>query len=345
MNNVTQGSLLPAALMIGLGAVFCGNAQAEDYYKGKTVSLYVGATTGGANDVAARLVGAHIGRHLGGDPTVVIKNLPGAGGRKLATYLYTVAAKDGTEFANIQRAILTESLLDPKVKNPYDVLKMTWIGSPSQEMLVCVVWHSSKIQTLQDLLSKEYIVAASNSSGGEAMIAGVLNTLAGAHLRSIVGYSGGGEMNLAMQRGEVDGRCGLGWGAIKTNYSQWIAEKQMKALIQFASVKSPDLPDTPSVYELLKSDEDRKVLDLILATQRFGRPFAAPPGLSQERADALRAAFARTMNDPVFIADAERQKVDLEPLSGTEIDQLLQQAYATPPPIVARAAKLSGPAE
>lgn len=337
--------LLLAGLTMLLGGTFCPAAQAEDYYKGKTVSLYFGATPGGANDIATRLIGAHIGRHLAGEPNILIKNLPGAGGRKLATYLYTVAVKDGTEFGNLQRAILTETLLDPKIKNPFDVLKLTWIGSPSQEMLVCVVWHSAKVQTLQDLMSKEFIVAASNSSGGEAMIAGVLNALAGAHLRSIVGYSGGGEMNLAMQRGEVDGRCGLGWGAIKTNYSQWLNDKEMKVLVQFASERSPDLADVPSVYDLLKSDDDRKVLDLILATQRLGRPFAGPPNMPKDRADALRLAFEHTVRDPVFIADAERQKVDLLPLSGSEIEQVLHQAYATPPPIVARAAKLSGPAE
>ena len=172
------------------------------------------------------------------------------------------------------------------------------------------------------------------------MIAGVLNSLVGAKLRGISGYPGGAEMNLAMQRGEVDGRCGLGWGAIQVNYSQWLADKQMKVLVQFAVDKLADLPDVPSVYDMLKSDDDRKVLDLILAAQKLGRPFVAPPDMTAERKGALRAAFEKTLSDPAFIAGAKRQKIDLQPLSGVEIEQILQRAYATPPPIVSRAAKL-----
>lgn len=345
MSNVTRGSVLRAvsttsAVMIGLGVGLCGSTAADDYYKGKTVTLYVGSSAGGTNDITTRLVGAHIGAHLGGDPTIVVKNMPGAGSRKLAAYLYTVAPKDGTEFGNVERPISTEGLLDPKVKNPFDVLKLTWIGSPMQETLVCVVWHSAKVQTVPDLLNKEFVVATPSSSGGEAMIAGVLNSLVGAHLRSISGYPGGAEMNLAMQRGEVDGRCGLGWGAIQANYSQWLRDKQMKVLVQFAVEKLPDLAEVPSVYDMLKSDDDRKVLDLILAAQKLGRPFVAPPDLPEDRKIALRAAFEKTLRDPAFVAGAQRQKIDLQPLSGAEIEQILRRAYATPPPIVARATKL-----
>ena len=342
--NGIQGTVLrvvtTAAVMIGLGLGLAGRAGADDYYKGKTVSLYVGSSAGGTNDITTRLVGAHIGAHLGGDPTIVIKNMPGAGSRKLAAYLYSVAPKDGTEFGNVERPISTESLLDAKVNNPFDVLKLTWIGSPMQETLVCVVWHTAKVQTVEDLLSKEFIVATPSSAGGEAMIAGVLNSLVGAHLRSISGYPGGAEMNLAMQRGEVDGRCGLGWGAIQANYSQWLRDNQMKVLVQFSVDKLPDLANVPSVYDMLKSDDDRKVLDLILAAQKLGRPFVAPPDMPQDRKIALRTAFEQTLRDPAFIAGAERQKIDLQLLRGEEIEQILQRAYATPPPIISRAAKL-----
>lgn len=350
MNNGIQGIMLrvvtTSAVIIGLAVGLRAGAKADDYYKGKTVSLYVGSSAGGTNDITTRLVGAHIGAHLGGDPAIVVKNMPGAGSRKLAAYLYSVAPKDGTEFGNVERPISTESLLDAKVKNPFDVLKFTWIGSPMQETLVCVVWHTAKVQTVPDLLSQEFVVATPSSSGGEAMIAGVLNSLVGAHLRAISGYPGGAEMNLAMQRGEVDGRCGLGWGAIQANYSQWLRDKQMKVLVQFAVDKLPELSDVPSVYDLLKSDDDRKVLDLILAAQKLGRPFVAPPDMPEARKIALRTAFENTLLDPAFIAGAQRQKIDLQPLSGAEIEQILQRAYATPPPIVSRAAKLGeGPAQ
>lgn len=338
MMKVTAASACLASTILALG--LCAGAAADDYYKGKTVSLYVGSSAGGTNDITTRLVGAHIGPHLGGDPTIVIKNMPGAGSRKLAAYLYSVAPKDGTEFGNVERPISTEALLDAKVNNPFDVLKLTWLGSPMQETLVCVVWHTAKVQSVRDLLTKEFVVATPSSAGGEAMIAGVMNSLVGARLRGISGYPGGAEMNLAMQRGEVDGRCGLGWGAIQANYAQWLTDKQMKVLVQFAVEKLPGLPDVPSVYDMLKSDDDRRVLDLILAAQKLGRPFVAPPDLPADRKAALREAFDKTFRDPAFVAGAQRLKIDLQPLSGADIDSILQRAYATPPPIVARAAKL-----
>ena len=333
------------ALFIALFIATHG-AIADDYYKGKTVTVYVGYDPGGTNDIVTRLVAAHIGPHMGGDPSVVVKNMPGAATRKLAAHIYARAAKDGTEFGNIDRALATESLLDPSAKNPFDVLALTWIGSPSQETLVCVSWHTSKVQSVADILSKEYLVASPGSPSGEQMIANVLNALLGAKVRAISGYPGGNEMNLAMQRGEVDGRCGLGWGAIQANYSQWLRDNQMKVLVQFSVDKLPDLANVPSVYDMLKSDDDRKVLDLILAAQKLGRPFVAPPDLPQDRKIALRTAFETTLRDPAFIAGAERQKIDLQPLSGAEIEKILQRAYATPPPIVSRAAKLGeGPAQ
>ena len=241
----------------------------------------------------------------------------------------------------MERPISTESLLDPKVKNPFDVLKLTWIGSPMQETLVCVVWHTSQVQSLEDFRTKEFVVATPSSSGGEVMIAEVLNTLVGTRVRGISGYPAGPDMNLAMQRGEVDGRCGLGWGAIRANYAQWLADKDMKVLVQFAAEKIPELGDVPSIYDMLKSSDDRAVLDLILAAQKLGRPFVAPPDLPDDRKAALRAAFDDTLRDPAFIAEAERLKIDLQPLTGAEIEQILQRAYGTAPTIVARAVQLT----
>lgn len=326
------------------GGMTTAVAQTDEFYKGKTVSLYVGSSAGGTNDLVSRLVAAHIPRHLPGEPAVVVKNMPGAGSRKLAAHIYSKAARDGTEFANVERPIATEALLDPRIQNPFDILKFTWLGSPMQETLVCVVWHTAKVQSVDDLLNKEFVVATPSSSGGEAMIAGVLNSLVGAKLRGISGYPGGAEMNLAMQRGEVDGRCGLGWGAIQANYAQWLTDKQMKVLVKFTTDPIAGLESVPSVFDMLKSESDRKTLGLILAAQKLGRPFVAPPELPPERKATLRAAFDATLRDPGFITAAQRQKVDLQPLSGAEIDAVLQAAYATPPDIVARAIKLGEPA-
>ncbi len=171
--------VVPSCFLFILHFAMVHGAAADDYYKGKTISLYVGYDPGGTNDILTRLVGAHIAPHLGGNPSVVVKNMPGAGSRKLAAHLYSRAAKDGTEFGNIDRAVSTESLLDPSAKNPFDVLGLTWVGSPTQETLLCVSWHTSKVQSVQDMLVREFVIASPGSASGEAMAAHVLNALLG----------------------------------------------------------------------------------------------------------------------------------------------------------------------
>lgn len=311
------------ALFIALFVATRG-AIADDYYKGKTVTVYVGYDPGGTNDIVTRLVAAHIGPHMGGNPSVVVKNMPGAATRKLAAHIYARAAKDGTEFGNIDRALSTESLLDPSAKNPFDVLALTWIGSPSQETLVCVSWHTSKVQSVADILSKEYLVASPGSPSGEQMIANVLNELLGAKVRAIGGYPGGSAMNLAMQRGEVDGRCGMGWGAIKATSTDQIKSKELKVLLQTAMDRHPDLADVPNAYEMVKTDEDRQALALLFASQKVGRPFIAPPDMPADRKAALRKAFNDTMVDADFVAGAEKLKIDLQPITGEELEVMLK---------------------
>jgi len=330
---------LAAACLLGL-TVAPAALSADDYYKGKTVTAYVGYNPGGTNDIVTRLVAAHIGRHMPGQPTVIVKNMPGAGSRTLAAHLYNKAAKDGTEFGNLDRAVTAESLLDPSVRNPFDVLKMTWIGTPSQEALLCVAWHSAPIKSLADMMSREMIIASPGSTSGEALAAQVLNAMLGTRIRAISGYPGGAEMNLAMQRGEVHGRCGIGWGALKATSMQWIEKKELVVLLQMTTERHPDLADVPTSYELAKRDEDRKVLEVIYANQKFGRPFAAPPGMAADRTAALRRAFDATMKDAAFLADAARQNIDLQPLSGEQMEAALREAYGSPPEVLARVADL-----
>ena len=337
---VGTSCVLLVVLFIALFAIAHKAAADDETFKGKTVTVYVGYDPGGTNDIVTRLVAANIGPHLGGNPTVVVKNMPGAATRKLAAHIYTRAAKDGTEFGNIDRAVSTESLLDPTAKNPFDVLAFTWIGSPTQETLVCVSWQNSKVQSVDDILTKDYVVASPGSPSGEQMIANVLNALLGAKVRAISGYPGGNEMNLAMQRGEVDGRCGMGWGAIKVTLMDQIKNKEMKVLLQTAMEKHPDLRDVPNAYDMVKTDEDRTALALLFASQKVGRPFIAPPDIPADRKAALRKAFDDTIRDPAFVAGAEKLKFDLQPISGEEIERILKTAYATPAPVVARTVKI-----
>ena len=330
---VATTCLFLMALFIALFFTAHG-ARADDFYKGKTVTAYVGYDPGGTNDIVTRLVAAHIGHHMSGNPTVVVKNMPGAASRKLTAHIFARAAKDGTEFGNIDRAVSTEALLDPSAKNPFEVLELTWIGSPSQETLICVSWHTSKVQSVADILSREYLVASPGSPSGEQMIANVLNALLGAKVRAISGYPGGNEMNLAMQRGEVDGRCGMGWGAVKVTSADLITSKQLKVLIQTSIDKHPDLLDVPNAYDMVKTDSDRQALALLFASQKVGRPFIAPPNMPADRKAALRKAFDDTMTDPAFIAGAVKIKLDLQPITGEQLERILKTAYATPQAII-----------
>ncbi|MFN4283556.1 MAG: Bug family tripartite tricarboxylate transporter substrate binding protein [Alphaproteobacteria bacterium] len=334
-----------AILGVAVAAVVAAPAAADDFYKGKTVTAYVGYNSGGTNDIVTRLVAAHIGKHMGGNPSVIVRNMPGAGSRTLAGYLYNKAAKDGSEFGNIDRAVTTETLLDPSVRNPFEILEFTWVGTPSQEALLCVAWHTSPFKSLKDMTSREMIIASPGSTSGEAITAQVLNAVIGTRIRSVTGYPGGAEMNLAMQRGEVDGRCGIGWGAIKATSMQWIRDKELTILLQTATERHPDIKDVPSSYELVKSEEDRKALEVIYANQKLGRPFIAPPGMPEDRKAALRRAFDATMTDPAFVSDAARQNVELQPLTGEQMEKVLRDAYGSAPAVLARVAELVKPAQ
>ena len=211
---------------------------------------------------------------------------------------------------------------------------------PSQETLICVSWHTSKVQSVEDILSKEYLVASPGSPSGEQMIANVLNALLGAKVRAISGYPGGNEMNLAMQRGEVDGRCGMGWGAVKVTSADLIKSKELKVLLQTSIDKHPDLLDVPNAYDMVKTDSDRQALALLFASQKVGRPFIGPPDMPADRKAALRQAFNDTMVDPGFIAGAEKIKLDLQPITGEQLELILKTAYATPTAIIDRTVKI-----
>ena len=329
-----------AICVLGFAAAFPALAADDDYYRGKTVIAYVGYNAGGTNDIVTRIVAQHIGKHMGGNPSVIVKNMPGAGSRTLAGYLYNKAPKDGTEFGNIDRAVTTEALLDPSVRNPFEILDFTWVGTPSQEALLCVTWHTSQVKTLKDMMARETIIASPGSASGEALSAQVLNATIGTRIRAIAGYPGGAEMNLAMQRGEVDGRCGIGWGAIKATSMQWIRDKELNILLQTATERHPDLAEVPTSYELVKNAADRRALEVIYANQRLGRPFIAPPNMPTDRKTALRRAFDATMKDEGFIADAAKQNIDLQPLTGEQMERTLGDAYDLPPSILARAQEL-----
>jgi tripartite-type tricarboxylate transporter receptor subunit TctC len=328
------------AILLSALILSVGSAQADDgFYKGKTVSMYFGATVGGAHHGYAMLIGRHLGKHLPGHPNVVVKSMPGGGSRTLANYLSFKAPKDGTEFGHIDRNLLLDPLLFPERNTQVDPKRLNWVGSPSSEFMFCVTWHTSAVQTVDDLKTKKFVIPSLGTDSSDIVSANLMNALLGANVHVVRGYPGGTEMNLAMERGEVDGRCGWGWNSIKATKLDWIASKQMKLLVQFSLEPHPDLKHVPTMGQLASSQDDRDLLALMFANQKAGRPYMAPAGLPPGRVATLRDGFARALADPALLEEARRQKLDIDLVSGSDIDDVVKIIFSSRPEVVDRAKK------
>ncbi len=305
----------------------------------KNVELYIGYSVGGGYDLYARTIARHIGKYIPGNPTVVTKNMEGAGSLRLANWLYNVGSKDGAVFGTIGRGTGFDPLLGHKGAS-FDAIKFTWIGSANNEVSVCVAWHTTGITKFEDLLTKEMTVGGTGSAADTDQFPKIANGVLGTKMRVITGYPGGSDVGLAMERGEVKGRCGWSWSSVKSTHQAWMTDKKINVLVQLALAKHPDLPDVPLITDLAKTDEQRQVLKLIFARQVMGRPYLAPPGLPKDRVEALRKAFMDTMRDKDFLADAEKSQLEITPVAGDEIERLVKEVYATPPEIAQKAAQL-----
>ncbi len=335
-------ALLPRLLIVcafASAAPAAAQPAAAAFPAGKPVTIHVGTTPGGGNDNVMRMVARHIGKYLPGNPNVVARNTPGAGGRRLAGLIANTAPRDGTELAQLHRGLVLEQLLG-EVVLPFKVADLTWLGSPTGTTDTCIVWHTARVQSIADLMTHELVVAG---SGNEAPQLYLLQRLLGAKVRSVIGYPGGAPMNLAMERGEVDGRCSYSWEAIKSAIPDWIRDKKAKPIVQFALTRHPELPDVPLIADFAKSDLDREALRVLMTRGIFGFPFAAPPGLLPEVRDLLRQAFEKTMRDPQVREDADRIKLELEPISGETLERAARDAFAASPEAIARAKELISP--
>jgi tripartite-type tricarboxylate transporter receptor subunit TctC len=310
----------------------------SDFFHGKTVTVFIGFTAGGGYDVYGRLIARYMGNHIPGNPTLVAQNMPGAGSLQLANYLYNVAPKDGTAIATFGRGEAVEPLIGSGGAR-FDASKFLWLGSVANEVSLCAVWQSSPVQRWSEATQKEFTVGGLGAGADPDIFAAVLKNVFGAKLRIVSGYPGGNDVTLAMERGEVDGRCGWSWSAIKATRFAYLQEHKMGLLIQLALQKSPDLPDVPLVTDLARNDRERQVLRMIFSRQVTAWPYAAPPGLPADRAAALRAAFDATMKDPGFLAEARKAGLEVDPVPGAEMDRLIAELYKTPPDIVAKAKK------
>jgi tripartite-type tricarboxylate transporter receptor subunit TctC len=331
------------AFTVAVAALSASAAAAQspaEFYKGKNnVDLYIGYSVGGGYDVYARLLARHMGKHIPGNPTVVPKNMEGAGSLRLANWLYNVAPKDGSTFGIIGRGTGFDPLLGKKGAQ-FDATKYNWIGSANNEVSVCVAWHTTGITKIEELYGKELTVGGTGASADTDQFPRVTNGVLGTKFKVITGYPGGNDIGLAMERGEVMGRCGWSFSSVKSTHMNWLNEKKINLLVQLALKKHPELPNVPLIVDLAKSEEQKRILRIIFARQVMGRPFLAPPGVPEDRVAALRKAFMDTMQDKDFLAEAEKAQLEITPESGEEIQELVTDLYKTPPEIAKKAAEL-----
>jgi tripartite-type tricarboxylate transporter receptor subunit TctC len=327
-----------AAALAMLPTVACAQSVA-DFYKGRNVELYIGYSVGGGYDLYARMLARHMGKHIPGNPTVLPKNMEGAGSLRLTNWLYNVGAKDGTVFGAIGRGTGFDTLFGNKAAQ-FDAAKFSWIGSANNEVSICVAWHTSGITKFADLLTRTLIVGGTSASADTDQFPKVTNGVLGTKMRVITGYPGGNEIGLAMERGEVQGRCGWSWSSVKSTHQKWYDEKKFHILVQLALEKHPDLPGVPLITDLATTEEARQILRLIFARQVMGRPFLAPPNVPRERLDALRKAFMDTMKDKDFLADTEKAAMEITPVDGVQIEKLVKDLHTTPPAVAQRAAAM-----
>jgi len=328
------------ALVAALVLPFEACAQA-DFYAGKQISLLIGTTAGGGYDAYGRLVARHISRHIPGNPVVVAKNMPGAGGLTSANYLYNRAPKDGTEILIVQNGLPFERLfhsLSPDGKNAlFDATRFGWIGSATQTVFVTVTWHASGIKTLQDAMAKETILGASTPSADSYILAMLSNNLLGTKFKVVHGYAGATEVSLAVENGEVQGEAGKDWTTLTATRPQWIRDRLINILVQMGMHAHPDLKGVPMAIELAKSPQDREIMEVVFAKYGMARPFFTAPAVPPERLAQLRRAFDATLRDPVVIAEATKLGMELSPVRGEDVEALVGKMMATPDNLAARA--------
>jgi tripartite-type tricarboxylate transporter receptor subunit TctC len=309
----------------------------EQFYRGRQVTIVVGFNVGGAYDPYARAVARHLPKHLPGAPNIVIRNMPGAGSVVAANHLYNVSPKDGSELGVIAGGAAIEPVLGGKAAQ-FDGREFTWLGSANQEIAGCFAWHTAPFYKAEDLFEKEMIIGASGASNLEFPTA--MNAVLGTKMKLVRGYNGPAGILLAIERGEVQGMCGMINTIVGTQRPDWIKDNKIRILVQIGLERTARMGDAPFVMDLAKSEDDRRVLRLIFGWTIMGRPFLAPPGIPVERKAALVSAFEATMKDPAFIEDAARQRLEISPSSSAAIHKFLGDVYSTPPPLVQRAARI-----
>ncbi len=337
IQRLAIGALIAAAGIAG--AATQGTAESvADFYKGKTINMIIGIPPGGGYDSYARVVARHMGKHIPGHPKFVPQNMPGGAEMNAANYVVNVAPQDGTAIAATTRTVPFLPLYGTKAAK-FDPLTINWLGSSNQDVGLFVLWRAAGDFTLDDMFKKQVIVGVNTPGSDTVTYANILKYMFGAKLKVVSGYPGSKDILLAMQRGEVQAIPNYSWSSLQ-RHASWLKTKKVRILLQIGLKKLPDLPDVPLISELARTDEQRSVLDLMLAQTTFGRPYFLGPGVPADRMKALRAAFMATMKDPAFLADAKKQRLMINPVSGEEMQEGITRIYKLPHALVEKAKEL-----
>jgi tripartite-type tricarboxylate transporter receptor subunit TctC len=335
--NACKLAISLASLVAGLW--MAAPARAAEFYAGKTIDLMIGGDVGGGYDIYARTLARHLVRHIPGNPTIVPRNMPGAGSGRAATHIASVAPKDGTAIGAIFPGVIVAPLLEARAQSLFDPTKLEYLGSADSGTRVCATFHTSKVKTYEDALQQKTVLGASAAGGSTRDYGAFLKKLTGMKAEIVSGYKGTADIMLAMERGEVDGLCGLDWSSLKSQKPDWLRDNKLNILVQMGIDPDPELTQkrVPEVWRFVKDDETRQVIELIVAQQIFGRPYIAPPGTAPEQIKILRAAFMATTRDKQFLEEAEKARIDITPSSGERVQEIVHKLYASPKHVVERA--------
>jgi tripartite-type tricarboxylate transporter receptor subunit TctC len=327
---------LIVAAVVAIGAI---TPAAANYYAGKTIEFIIGTPPGGGYDIYARLVARHFPKHIPGKPAIVVKNMPGAGSAKAAQFISMIAPKDGTSIAAVMPGAIMGPLLDDRAEALFDPAKVLYVGTANSGTRVCVTLKGSKIKTFDDAQREKAVFGGVSTNDSTQEYGYLHKRTAGARYDVVSGYRGTPELALALERGEIDGVCGWDWSSVKSQKPDWIRDDKINVLMQVSLDPHPELTrmGVPTVWQYVKSEEDRKVVELVVSQTVFHRSYIAPPGTPAQALETLRTAFDATVNDKELLDEAEKLRIDIAPLSGATVQALVEKLYATPKDIVERA--------
>jgi len=318
--------------MVALAAL---PARADSPYEGKTITIVTSTGVGGVYDLTARVIARHMGRYIPGNPTLIVQNMPGGGNVLATNYMYNIAPKDGLTIATVHNAMPLHQVLDGRGVR-FDAGKFNWLGSTGSENEMIIVWHTAGIKTIQQAKEREIVLGATGAGSGLSIIPTAMNNVLGTRFKLVIGYKSSEDINLAMERGEVQARA-FGLNSIVAQHSDWIRQSKIAFLAQAGVKRDKALPEVPLLTELAATDEQRRILKLISAPAGLGHPYLAPPGVAPDRLAVLRQAFDATLRDKAFLAEVERLQIDIDPMNAEEVSEIVAETINAAPDVVAKA--------